>query len=170
MIRRISLTLLFGLLSILIQGTLIKALFPGAVVPGLLLVLVVFLAFFETSVLGVILAFLLGIEYDMCSGLMIGPWAGAFVVVFGVVASLSQRIFVESPVAVMVTVFLSSLFSNFVFLLIVLQVRYTNAVFGWAFFVEALLSAAVCVPLFSLYRKFLVPVPVGPGRRLGAHA
>lgn len=170
MFKRILLTLAFGLLSVLIQGTLIKALFPGAVVPGLLLVLVVFLAFYETSVLGVVLSFFLGIEYDLCSGLMIGPWAGSFVVVFGVVASLSQRIFVESPVAVMVTVFLSSLLSNFVFLLIVLQVRHTSIAFGWTFFIEALLTSAVCVPLFSLYRKLLVPAPAGPGRRLGAHA
>lgn len=170
MVRRILLTLVFGLLSILIQGTLIKALFPGAVVPGLLLVLVVFLAFYETSVLGVLLAFLLGIEYDLCSGLVIGPWAGAFVVVFGVVASLSQRIFVESPAAVMVTVFLSSLLSNLVYLLIVLQIRHASVSFGWIFFFEALLTAVICVPLFALYRKLLVPAPAGPGRRLGAHA
>lgn len=170
MVRRIILSLMFGLLSILIQGTIIRGLLPEAVVPNLLLILVVFLAFYETSVLGAALVFLLGIEYDMCSALMIGPWSGAFVLVFGVVALLSQRIFVESPVAVMVTVFLASLLSNFVFLLIVLQVRSGSFVFGWSSLFEAFLTAVICIPFFSLYRRFLVPAPLGPGRRAGAHA
>ncbi|MBN8548419.1 MAG: rod shape-determining protein MreD [Deltaproteobacteria bacterium] len=170
MLRRVLLTLVFGLLSILIQGTVIRGLFPAAVVPSLLLILVVFLAFYETSVLGAVLAFLLGIEYDMCSALVVGPWSGTFVLVFGVVALLSQRIFVESPAAVMVTVFLSTLLSNVVYLLVVSQVRPSGVFFGWSVLLEALLTAAICIPFFSLYRKLLVPAPAGPGRRLGAHA
>jgi rod shape-determining protein MreD len=164
MVRRSLLALALGLVSILVQGTLIKAIYPGAVVPGLLLILIVFLAFYEPSVFGVGLAFLLGLELDMCSGLLLGPWAGASVIVFGIVASLSQRIFVESPFAVMMTVFLSSILSNFVWLLIVLQVQ-RSGLFSWTLVFEALLTAAVCVPLFSLYRRLFAVELAAAARR-----
>ena len=44
--KRSLIILFLGLLALLIQGTLIKAILPPAVVPNLLLILLVFLAFF----------------------------------------------------------------------------------------------------------------------------
>lgn len=167
-LRRALITFAFGLLFVFIQGTLIKAFFPGAIVPGLALVLVVFLAFYEPTIFGALLAFLLGLESDMCSGLVLGPCAGSFVAVFGIVSLLSPRIFVESPLAIIVTVFVASIISNFVFFAVMYQVSHSSFAFSWTLFLEALFTALCCVPLFALFRRTLLAT--GGGRRFGAHA
>ena len=170
MLRKAITILLLAVVGILVQGTLIKALFPGAISPSLLLIMVVFLAFYEGNFWGLATAFCLGLLLDMCSGLLLGPWSGAFVLVFAGVSSLSQRIFVESPVAVMITTFLSSLFSNLVYFLIVLQVRRSGFVFSWSLALEALFTAILCVPLFPFLRWILVAAPSVSSRRVGVHA
>lgn len=168
-VRVTIITLLLGLVSVLVQGTLLKALFPAMVVPGLALVLVVFLAFHQTSIFGAFLAFLLGLELDLCSGLLLGPWSGAFVATYGIVALLSPRIFVESPAAVMVTVFVSSIISNLAYLLIVTQVRHSGLLLSWRVVSEAIFTAIVCVPLFAFFR-WCFASSGGTSRRAGAHA
>ncbi len=169
LVRSALLTFAFGLLSVLIQGTVIKALFPGIIVPGLALILVVFLAFYNTSVFGAALAFALGLELDLCSGLLLGPWAGAFVAAYGVVALLSPRIFVESPVAIMLTVFFASLLASFAYLVVIAQVQHVEMGFSAGMFLEALLTALVCVPVIGLFRRCYLRSSAS-GRRLGAHA
>lgn len=168
-LRRVCFTLAFGLIFVFLQGTLLKAFWPGMIVPGLSLVLVVFLAFYETSILGAVLAFLLGLELDLFSGVALGPWAGAYVLIFGLLSMFSSRIFIESPAAIAFTVLVSSLVSNIVFMLIIAQVDHSVLVVSWALFVEALLTALFCVPLFAIFRRTLLSAP-GPGRRLGMHA
>ena len=119
--RRSLLMLILGLIAIYIQGTVLREIGPSWVVPNLLIIMVVFLGFFEASIRGATLAFLLGLELDFANGLLVGPWAGAFVVSFGILASLSQRIFVESPVAAMFAAFGSSIVSSLVYLTLVYE-------------------------------------------------
>ena len=62
--RRSVLVLILGLIAIFIQGTVLREVGPSWVVPNLLVILVVFLGFFEASFRGATLAFLLGLELD----------------------------------------------------------------------------------------------------------
>ena len=115
-LTRYVLILGLGLLGILVQGTILSALFGNFVVPNFLIILVVYLAFRETSALGAILVFLIGLELDIYSGKMLGPWAGAFTIVFAILALLSQRVFIESAFAAFCAVFVSSLVSTLVYI------------------------------------------------------
>lgn len=100
-----------GLVAIFLQGSVLKPILPDFLVPNLILSLVVFLAFFDNSPFGALLVFLLGLEVDFyaVSPLLIGPSAGSLVLVYGVLSSLSQRIYVESGPAVFVMSGLSAI-------------------------------------------------------------
>ena len=56
----------------------------------------VYLAFYEVSTFGAALAFLLGLQLDVSSAKLLGPWAGSFVLVYGFLGPLSQRIFIDT--------------------------------------------------------------------------
>lgn len=158
--RRFLLFLAIGFVAIFIQGTVIREFAPNAVVPNFLLGMVVFLGFFEATVRGASLAFLLGLQLDFASGVLVGPWAGAFIVSFGILASLSQRIFVESPLASVVAVFASSLVSNIVYFVLVYEFHPSVTEVAPFSLVEACLNA-VCAPLvFAVLRG----VSAGGGR------
>lgn len=153
--KRFALILFLGLMGLLIQSTLIRGLFPHVVVPNLLMVLCVFLAFYETSVAGACTAFVLGLLLDMCGGIVLGPWAGSFVLIFGAVAFVSQRIFVESPVAIMVTTLVCSIVANLVYSSLVYQVSRSEFSAPWVIALEALLNALLCPILFALLKRIL---------------
>ncbi|MBX7145063.1 MAG: rod shape-determining protein MreD [Oligoflexia bacterium] len=153
--RRLLLIMFLGLMGLLIQSTLIRGLFPHIVVPNLLMVMCVFLAFYETSVAGACTAFVLGLLLDMCGGIVLGPWAGSFVLVFGAVAFVSQRIFVESPVAIMVTTFVCSIVANIVYSSLAYQVSRSEFSSPEIIALEAVLNALLCPLLFALLRKLL---------------
>jgi rod shape-determining protein MreD len=87
-----------GLIAIMIQGLLLRFGLPDVVLPQLVLVLVIYLGFNEISVLGCFIAFVLGLLLDFSSALLLGPWAGALVTVYGILAVLSSRLFIESPI------------------------------------------------------------------------
>jgi rod shape-determining protein MreD len=98
------------------QGVLRHLFLPEWLLPQGLLICAVFLAFYEFSLLGAIAAFLLGFLLDLSSGVLLGPWAAAYVVVYGVFALLSQRLFVESRAVAMTVVAIGTLLSGIVFL------------------------------------------------------
>lgn len=165
MLRRILSILAIGFLAVLVQGTLLKGLFPQLVVPGLVLILVLYLAFYETNIFGTFLVFGLGLLLDMCGGILIGPWAGSFVFVYGVTAFISQRIFAESFVALVVTSFVASLVSNFIYAALTVQVMHSHFNQYWIFLVEALLTAVVCPFIFSFLKIVLQSREVRSARK-----
>ena len=110
--RKAAFILLLGVLALLIPGTVLRTVFPQLVAPNLLAVLLVWVAFHEVSALGALLAFLLGLELDFCSGTLLGPWAGAYAAVFGLLVLSSKRIFIESPSVVFIAVFAAVLLSS----------------------------------------------------------
>lgn len=147
--------LFLGLISILVQGTVFKSVIPGFFAPNLLLVLLVYIAFYEVSAFGAVLAFLLGLEFDVHLGMLLGPWAGSFVLVFGILALLSQRIFVQSSLVVFIAVLVSCLGSNIFYL----GLRYPFIPVGWeavsTVVYEGLLTAVLSPFLFPLLRKII---------------
>jgi rod shape-determining protein MreD len=107
---------LLAVALLIAQSVLRHLLLPEWLVPQGLLICAVFLAFYEFSFLGAVAAFLLGFLLDLSSGVLLGPWAAAYVVVYGVFAFLSQRLFVESRAVSMVVVAMATLLSGIVFL------------------------------------------------------
>ena len=169
--RRSVLVLILGLIAIFIQGTVLREVGPSWVVPNLLVILVVFLGFFEASFRGATLAFLLGLELDFANGLLVGPWAGAFVVSFGILASLSQRLFVESSLAVMIAALVSSIVSNLVYFTLVYEFHPAVTVMVPFSLLEALLNGFLAPFLFVFLRTLLAPRPrTGSAGRLRSTA
>jgi rod shape-determining protein MreD len=150
--RRFLLFLALGFVAIFVQGTLFREIAPHAVVPNFLLLMIVFLGFFEATIRGATLVFLLGVELDFASGLLVGPWAGAFIVSFGILASLSQRIFIESPLASVLAVFAGSIVSNFVYFVLVYEFHPSVTEVAPFSLLESALNA-LCAPfVFALLR------------------
>lgn len=81
---------------LVLQGGLILLSVPAWLMPQCAIVSVVFLSFYECSVVAACVAFLLGLLVDLASGVAVGPWAGSYVFVFGLLTICSQRLFLES--------------------------------------------------------------------------
>lgn len=155
--RSFGIVLIIGLLSLFLQGTVFKTLLPeSSIVPNLMLIVVAYLAFHEASVLGLLLSFMLGLLFDLGSGALLGPWAGAFVVVFMLLTSMTQRIFVDSPLTAFVAVLLGALVAQGIYLGLYAQFRTLELLpmaSGLRVLLEALASA-VCAPIcFAILRK-----------------
>jgi rod shape-determining protein MreD len=153
--------LLIGLVAVFVQGSLIHTFFPGAIIPDLVLVMVVYLSFYDAGVLGAVLSFLLGLEYDFFSDMLIGPRAGSYTVVYALFASLSQRIFVESAFAAFVSVLFSSFLNSVVYLVLISGFKTTNSdIFSTSIF-EALFTAVVGPILLRVLKRLLYKRPQG---------
>ncbi len=148
--------ILIGFLSIIIEGMFGYLLGSfNSIAPNLTLIIVVYLGFYEANPLGALLAFILGLEVDLTSGILIGPWAGVFTLVFGILSGLSQRIFIDSPLSASVAIFVSSMIGNLLYLL-------TTHLSGTAYsrpilhiMLEAISTAIVAPILFKFLSKKL---------------
>ena len=153
--KRCALVLLLGLVAVFVQSTVLKAILPPVVIPSFLVILLVFLAFYETSLAGVFTAFLLGLEFDLHGGILLGPWAGSFVAVYCALASLSQRIFVDSGLAAFAVVLLSSFLSSFIFVVLVFEFQPVQLGVLSTALIEALLNGILAAPVLALLRRYL---------------
>lgn len=163
MLRRFLLTFALALIALLLQGTLLRLILPSLLVPNLILTIVVFLSFFDVTTFGAFLAFLVGLILDMGSGNhLLGPWAGASVVIFGVLASLSQRIFVESSFTAIVIVASSCFFGSIVFSIMVFQFQSDH---HWQL-VSVLMQSVVTGALAPLILPLIKTVYFGRGSRI----
>ena len=166
--KQVLYPLALALLGLLIQGALLRFILPDFTIPNLVLVLVVFLGFFEASPLGAVLAFVIGLGADLCSGVAIGPTAGAYSAVFGVIVALSARLFVDSALAIGISVFLSSIVGNLVFLLLGYHFSLTVGSGASAIVWEAILSAGIAPVLFPFLKRVLLSGRDRPTSRLGS--
>jgi rod shape-determining protein MreD len=138
-----------GLLAVFLQGTLLKQLFPMGAGPDIVLTLVVFTAFFQATLRGAFLAFILGLLVDLSSATIVGPRAGAYVFIFGFLSSLSQRLFIESSFAVAGSAFAASLVAQFVYVVIFLEFHPAQTMSLWPYFSWSTLSEAVTTALLA---------------------
>lgn len=115
-IRRSLIVLAIGLVGIVVESLVAVSLpWASMFVPNIALVLVVYLGFHDATLLGVVLTFLLGLITDLSSGYVLGRWAAGFLIVFGIISALSQRLFVESGIAVIVISGVGVLLANIVY-------------------------------------------------------
>jgi rod shape-determining protein MreD len=115
-VRKLFLILALGVVALLIPGTVLKSINPALVAPNFILILLVYLAFYEGRPSDAFLAFLLGLELDLGSLTLLGPWAGSYVIVFAVLVVFSQRIYIESRLVVFIVVFLAVVVGDFLYL------------------------------------------------------
>ncbi len=136
---------LFCLIGLYIQGTLIKALAPGAVVPDFIIVLVMFVALNFPSVLGIVGAFALGLAADFASGIFLGPNAAGAVCVFMFTAFVAKKVYAENFIAIAILGFLCSLAKTATVVLLLSLYVNVDVISGntVTVFVEALLTAIV---------------------------
>jgi rod shape-determining protein MreD len=156
--KSFAVILVIGIAAMFLQGSVIRAFLPSsAIVPNIMIAVVAFLAFHEVSVLGVALSFFLGLLFDLSSGALLGPWAGAFVLVYAFLSSLTQRVFTDSPLTAFVAVLIGSLVAQGVYLAMMLQFRSAELApvsSGVNILLEALFSA-FCAPLcFAFLKRF----------------
>ena len=158
--KRMLLIIAVALGAIIVQSWAHWAM-PSLVVPDLILVIVVFLSFYEVSQWGALLVFTIGLIFDMSSGVLLGPRAGASVVVFGFLSSMSQRIFIESPIAAMVCVFCASVVNHLIYVILVFEFK-QDEVITWSHFLgfrviaEGFMTAIVAPPFMRFLRKLFV--------------
>lgn len=158
LITRTSMVLLLGLAAILIQGTVLRGIAPSLVMPNLMVILVVYLAFYQQNLLGVFTAYLLGLEFDFCSGKLIGPWAGAFVATYAAIHALSFRMFIESGFSAFFTAGIASVVANSVYLLFALDSTQLSFGMFLEILIEALLTGALAPFVFVGLKWILVPM------------
>jgi rod shape-determining protein MreD len=155
--------LLIGFASPLVQGILQHCGVAACLIPQFVVIVVVFLAFYEISVVGAILAFGLGLLMDLAAGHSLGPWAGACVTVYGVFVLLSQRLFIDSgPGAVSVSAVSVALAQ-----LLYLSIEPNHPELSWALWggvVVSALCSGLCAPfVFAFLSRRLgkVSAPLG---------
>jgi rod shape-determining protein MreD len=118
---RLVVTIVIALFLMVLQGLISNLGVPNWLVPQALVACVVFVAFHECSLLGVITAFILGLLLDMNSAVVLGPWAGAYVLIYAILVFLSQRLFIDSMIVAMMVVGVSTLLAGGVFLMLAFE-------------------------------------------------
>lgn len=163
--------LFLGLLGAVAQGALMRVGLPSFLVPQFSLLIVIFLAFSDVSLFGCVMAFTLGLLMDFSSAMLVGPWAGAFVVVYGVLATLSHRLFIESALASMFITFVSVVGASLIFS--VLGTEYPHVSVGFALQVlgQAFVTASFAPWALSVMtRRARRRSPLGVGRSAALNA
>jgi rod shape-determining protein MreD len=104
-----TLVMLAAIFSVLLETTLFHLLPWGPVMPDIVVILCVYLALREQSVLGALGAFLLGYFVDSFSGDAIGLHAFSMSLVFLLVYLLARQLWMDNVVANVAVVFVASL-------------------------------------------------------------
>jgi len=170
MTRAVLLTLV-GFVAAIVQGVLLHFGWPDTFLPQLVVIAVIYMGFNEIGILNSLIVFLWGLLVDLSSALLLGPWAGALVTVYGCLVLLSSRLFIDSPIVAAFISFFVTVFANGMYLL--LGYEYSsidwddmNRIGGQA------LATAVVAPIFlsMVARKLRKRGSPGLGRSLAASA
>ena len=159
--------LLVGLSLLIFQGLLFHLRLPSWLMPQGLLVCVVFLGFYECSIAGAVCAFLLGLMLDMSSGIVLGPWAGAYTALYLALTFLSQRLFVESIMVAMSTAALSNVFAGGLFLVLAFENQVLSFDDVLTLLGQGIASAFVVPLVFAVLGRAWRRVGTLPARRGG---
>ncbi len=145
------------LLAVFLQAAVFGTFFPRWMVPNLCLVVVVFLGIFETTILGAVLAFIVGLALDLSSGQLIGPWSGSFVTVFGVLTQFGRRLFVDSTVSIAIIVFAASVFGSIVYVFLLSQFRVSMGdIFSLTLFGSSCMAALSSPIVFGWLKRSMI--------------
>jgi len=107
---------LLSILILLIEGSLLALFFGGAVMPDLLLVMVICLAFIQGEQKGMVLGLLAGLLQDLFFGPAIGFFGLAKMVTAYLVGLASREIYKDQLIGLMVIVFIATFVHEFIIL------------------------------------------------------
>jgi rod shape-determining protein MreD len=118
---RFLVVLVIALALLATQSLLHLAGVPEWLLPQGLIACIVYLAFFECSVAGALLAFLCGLLLDLTTATVLGPWAGAYVLVYALLSFMSPRLFVESTLVTIVVAAVTSMLAGAIYLFLAFE-------------------------------------------------
>jgi rod shape-determining protein MreD len=147
---RSLLVLAIGLALVTAQSLLHRVGVPEWLLPQGLVACVVYLAFFESSVTGALLAFSCGLLLDLTTATVLGPWAGAYVLVYALLSFMSPRLFVESALVTMVVTAVTSVLSGAIYLFLAFEYQALSREDVVMLLGQALASALVAPTVVSL--------------------
>lgn len=145
--------LVIGLALVTAQSLLHQVGVPEWLLPQGLIACVVYLAFFESSVTGALLAFSCGLLLDLTTATVLGPWAGAYVLVFALLSFVSPRLFVESTLVTMVVTAVTSVLSGAIYLFLAFEYQSLSREDVVMLLGQAVASALVAPMVVSLLNK-----------------
>lgn len=90
------------LVTLILQIGVFSFIFSDGWVPQVSVLFVLFLGFYQPSVLSAISVFALGVLVDMSAGSMLGPSSASLLVTHLLVGYSSKRLFLESPIAAVI--------------------------------------------------------------------
>ena len=108
MIRVFFIFLFFTIFGLFIQGTLLPAVSPWFVTPDIILILILVTGLYVRNVRGLFTAFILGLISDFASVQYVGPHAAGALVAYWVVIIISQKVYVEHFIGLIVLGFVAS--------------------------------------------------------------
>jgi rod shape-determining protein MreD len=145
--------LVIGLALVTAQSLLHRVGVPEWLLPQGLIACVVYLAFFESSVTGALLAFSCGLLLDLTTATVLGPWAGAYVLAYALLSFMSPRLFVESTLVTMVVTALTSVLTGAIYLFLAFEYQSLSREDVGMLLGQAVASALVAPMVMSLLNK-----------------
>ncbi|MEK7689261.1 MAG: rod shape-determining protein MreD [Deltaproteobacteria bacterium] len=143
--------LVFALLFLVIENTLLILFFPSLLIPDVILIMVFYLGFSNRSTLGVLTAFSLGYLTDVFSAGVIGASSFTLVVVFAVTSMLARLLNLNSMlIKIGGTIFMSILKGILTYLVF----RFLNQDIPFYIIFPAAISTGIISPfIFTLLKK-----------------
>ena len=154
-VQQVTLAIVVTMLALFLQGTLLKIVLPDHFVPNLCLIFVIFLAFYEVTVTGALISFIVGLSFDVSGGVLLGPWSASFTALYCMLILISRRIFIDSfPAAMLVTLF-STVFSTAIYTGLLYQFQPSTMEIS-SLLVESAVTAAVAPLVLWLLHNILI--------------
>ena len=118
-IKKFLLIIILALVILFLQGGILKPLLPNILMPNLFLIIVIYLSFYETNVLGLIFSFVLGLLYDISTSTLLGPYAASFVTIYTRFAIFSGRIFIDTTISLIIITAISSIICDIIYMILI---------------------------------------------------
>ena len=118
-IKKFLLIIILALVILFLQGGILKPLLPNILMPNLFLIIVIYLSFYETNVLGLIFSFVLGLLYDISTSTLLGPYAASFVTIYTLFAIFSGRIFIDTTISLIIITAISSIICDLIYMILI---------------------------------------------------
>lgn len=143
--------------AVLLQSTVLRSFLPSYLVPSLGVLLALYLALNQVSIGGALVVFGIGVLFDISSGLVIGPWAAAFVVIYGLVSSVHQHLFADSSLVVAIVAGATTAIANLVYTILMLDVAPPPEQVALLLFGQAIATGLAAPPAFMLLERVFAP-------------
>lgn len=146
---------MLGVLLLILQTTLFHLLPSWLGRPDLLFLLLIFIALYLDTVRGLVLTLLLGMAMDVFSGMLMGIYPLAYLLIFAAIRLISRNLALEDSVhqvPLVVVCFLAV--SAIIHLLVSLLVPETSPYWPWPQLLQNLvILAVICLPFFHLCQR-----------------